>query len=899
VILSGAGVREAEAGLLQLSQGLASNTLQGDELRSVLENLPYVADVIAKHFGITRGELRKFGREGKISAKDILEAFKKAGTEIDQNFLKTVPTIGQSFEVLKTKLLETLKRLNDLTGASSGVAKAIIGIAESLDYLIGGLVTAGAAFAAFKLGQFVSGILSSIAANRALAKAVAEGNAVLLTAVEIEKAKAATALQDAQATLASAAADRTAAAAAVAQLEAQRALLITQQGSIKLDAQRKIARDALTGRFIAYDAALAQNVRTNIALTRTETALAAARTELSAATVAQTGAETALTAAQGRAATATAAASGFTAKLARAFPGLTALVGVATGAFEGLWAVIVANPIVAIIAAIVAVIAALVLFSDKIAITSDGVVTLRDVFIASFQLIMEAIAPVTDFLGTAFSEAFKYVSGLWNKFTEFVGNVLNAILQGIKSYINLQIGLWVGLVNSIIRAWGLLPGAIADLGRMAMNGLITIVEEGIRGVLKAIQGLLSFIGSAAELVGQENPFKNLLDPDALVNSLNLDQYRQKLTGAAQEVGDIFSEEFGKSLNTDYIGNAWSAILERARKIAEQRLADLNKPGTTAPGTGTGTCTDGKNKKTFADFVKELTTENELLKLNSAEREKLQAVLKIEKELKRSLTQDERALILSLLDENEVLKKASEIYEQIKGPAYDYQLALKAINELLKEGRINQDEFNKATLNARITFLDTQTDLASGFERGFLKILQKTGDFAKQAEDIVTNAFDGMSQAIADLVVDGSADFGSLIKTINKQIVQLVVSQAFQQLFGNKGIGGAAGTGGGNIFSSLFSGLKSLFGFANGGSFTVGAGSAVGSLPGQIDNRLVAFRAKDGENVTVTPKGQSASSGQPIQVIFNVQTPDVKGFKESQSQLAAKAARIISQGRRNM
>ena len=46
VILSGASATEAQAGLIQLSQGLASGALRGDELRSVLEQLPVVSDVI-------------------------------------------------------------------------------------------------------------------------------------------------------------------------------------------------------------------------------------------------------------------------------------------------------------------------------------------------------------------------------------------------------------------------------------------------------------------------------------------------------------------------------------------------------------------------------------------------------------------------------------------------------------------------------------------------------------------------------------------------------------------------------------------------------------------------------------------------------------------------------------
>ncbi|RTL04405.1 hypothetical protein EKK58_10555 [Candidatus Dependentiae bacterium] len=132
VILSGASAAEASAGIIQLSQGLASGTLRGDELRSVLEQLPAVADVIAKSLGVTRGQLRDLGAEGKITAKDIIDAFKKSADELNNNFGKTVPTIGQSLVVLKNSFLELLGEFDKSTGATSAVATGFMAISEAL-----------------------------------------------------------------------------------------------------------------------------------------------------------------------------------------------------------------------------------------------------------------------------------------------------------------------------------------------------------------------------------------------------------------------------------------------------------------------------------------------------------------------------------------------------------------------------------------------------------------------------------------------------------------------------------------------------------------------------------------------------------------------------------------------
>lgn len=139
VILSGASATEAQAGLLQLSQGLASGTLRGDELRSVLEQLPVVADVIAKELGVTRGGLRALGEQGKISAEIVLEAFKNARTELQEGFGKTVPTVGQAFTVLKNNFVRLVGEFGKASGISSGLARAILFISENLGKLKTGL----------------------------------------------------------------------------------------------------------------------------------------------------------------------------------------------------------------------------------------------------------------------------------------------------------------------------------------------------------------------------------------------------------------------------------------------------------------------------------------------------------------------------------------------------------------------------------------------------------------------------------------------------------------------------------------------------------------------------------------------------------------------------------------
>jgi tape measure domain-containing protein len=71
---SGATATESSAALLQLKQALGSGILQGDELRSIREQAPAVGQAIAREMGVTIGELKKLGSEGKITTDIVIRA---------------------------------------------------------------------------------------------------------------------------------------------------------------------------------------------------------------------------------------------------------------------------------------------------------------------------------------------------------------------------------------------------------------------------------------------------------------------------------------------------------------------------------------------------------------------------------------------------------------------------------------------------------------------------------------------------------------------------------------------------------------------------------------------------------------------------------------------------------
>lgn len=178
IVLSGASAEEAAGGIRQLAQGIASGTLRGDELNSVLENFPRAADVIAESLGVTRGELRKMGAEGQITAETIVNAFLNAGEQLDAEFATTIPTLSQSFTVLRNNIINFIGELNEKYKITETLSKAILFMAENLKTIIPILVGVAAAIAS----AFVPGLIVSFISKIKVLWALLAANPLLAVA---------------------------------------------------------------------------------------------------------------------------------------------------------------------------------------------------------------------------------------------------------------------------------------------------------------------------------------------------------------------------------------------------------------------------------------------------------------------------------------------------------------------------------------------------------------------------------------------------------------------------------------------------------------------------------------------------------------------------------------------
>lgn len=121
----GAAATEQAAGILQLGQALGSGFLQGDELRSLRENAPLVAQAIADEFETTIGGLKELGAEGKLTSDRVFQAIINGQDKIEAAFATTNPTIAEGFTALRNGLIELVGAFDDGSDSSNVLAGSL------------------------------------------------------------------------------------------------------------------------------------------------------------------------------------------------------------------------------------------------------------------------------------------------------------------------------------------------------------------------------------------------------------------------------------------------------------------------------------------------------------------------------------------------------------------------------------------------------------------------------------------------------------------------------------------------------------------------------------------------------------------------------------------------------
>ena len=137
--LAGLNATEASAAFTQLAQGLGSGRLQGDEFRSIAEQVPQLLTAISQETGIAEGKLKDFASKGLLKSDIILRALNRSLEEgedkIGAIMAASPAEVFKSFSNAVLELQITLgnKLLPVILKVTKGTTALIEGIVSFVD----------------------------------------------------------------------------------------------------------------------------------------------------------------------------------------------------------------------------------------------------------------------------------------------------------------------------------------------------------------------------------------------------------------------------------------------------------------------------------------------------------------------------------------------------------------------------------------------------------------------------------------------------------------------------------------------------------------------------------------------------------------------------------------------
>ncbi|HED1414717.1 TPA: tape measure protein [Enterobacter hormaechei subsp. steigerwaltii] len=247
-VVSGATAQEAENAIIQLSQGLASGALRGEEFNSVNEQGNRLIVALADSMGVGIGQMRQMAAAGKLTTDVVVNGLLSQGVTIGNEFANTTTTISQALQVAGNNITKFFGENSTVKTGTAIFNDAVISVSEN----IGALSAILTGVAAVMGSRYVGALTMATAAK--VKSAVASRN------------QSAAELQAAQATANKATADLRAAAVAkeraldeirVAEMMKQTAVSATNAAAA--EQRLSAARVAAAGAVDNYNRALAAN----------------------------------------------------------------------------------------------------------------------------------------------------------------------------------------------------------------------------------------------------------------------------------------------------------------------------------------------------------------------------------------------------------------------------------------------------------------------------------------------------------------------------------------------------------------------------------------------------------------------------------------------------------------
>ncbi|HHF5091411.1 TPA: tape measure protein [Haemophilus influenzae] len=829
VAISGASAGAAEAALMQFGQALGSAELRGDELNSVIEQTPGLADAIAKGLGTTTGELKNLAKAGKLDIHTVIQALVKARDTVDNDFNKRVKTLSMSFTNLETSITKFSGEANSALGVTQKLATGVDFVSDHLQELIIGLGSLTAALAIGHLSKYGLELLKTgyASAKNALAH-IAEAKAIAIKATAM----------------------RTAAQVEMASLNAQFKLAQSEQTRFALRERMKVQ----SAQIIALAQAEATAKR-NLA------------TATNLATMAAKGLQSVMALLGGPAGVIGIAATSlifFSSQAAQArqwaLDTTTANQGLAESyneLSEAALSLKVEKQLEDIEKYYKEIEKAKASAKSKnINGDFDGFTVVNSISDKELEHLQNEIKSIEENASLAEKALVKMLAPLAENMLRS-GKSLDDVRQKFK-----LLGIDAVTANNIIAT---LPKSFSDAANGAknatdktldlkdaidkLNGKSTTLAQKLEVAKLKQQGQAKsayVLAGLYELLGKEGAEYNEVligiatgtitaanAADKAVG-LSVETLKKILDGKAQLEQDFAKEneinkiETGlkesKGSKTDYVKQYTDQVSEMEKRLSELRAnaQDIALFGQTSQYQEVNKLTQdiAANAEKYAHFGADGLAK---LKDMASQIDAAQQVVSI-----NQFTFDNSEKLRAMEFELTLLGKTRQEQELMQ---YNHQLDLEAAR--LKIG-MSQENIAKldeeiAKLKERRGIIQQQAEESRGsailgFQQGMKTIEDQVSDVAGNISNITVNAFNGMSDALTDFIMTGKTDFNSLAKSIIKDIVQMttkmIIFASLKAAFEGTSFGKFMGFSGGGLVPELkYTG--GLVGFDEGGFTGIG------------------------------------------------------------------------------
>lgn len=520
-------------------------------------------------------------------------------------------------------------------------------------------------------------------------------------------------------------------------------------------------------------------------------------------------------------------------------PQLLRVLGLATAAMRAFTIAIATNPIGLATVAVAGLVTALSMYMERTKASSEQTTIMRDHMVTAFSYVKDAWNAVTKFFGDAWDKAVAYVSGVLNGWGTSINAVFEAVMIGVKQYANMLVKIWQIAFETVSFVWGNFPAlmknffvAVYNFSAGVVESVVNSWQSGMRIIADSIE---SFAPSASAGI------REVLESTRL--ELSRLEYDQGGLNATQNyldrMKDIFADDPIGKFSDDWAKRASDATAARL-KLAADREKSLRGQGPAAPTMPD----DGKGKAskrfTYDDAVRELARETELLKLNRAERERMAVLNQLEDKLGKDrngkrieFNKTQRQTLEGMIREQELLRNRAAILDEINGPEQRLMEGQVALNSLLNDGSITAQQYADNMRDLNIAFLETQTTMESGFQRGVLKMQKEMGDLSKLTEQFVTNGVRGMEDSLVELATTGKMNFAkfaqSMISDLARMAVRALITRAILMAIG--AIGGSIGVSASYASAGPAMGSAAGMGGSLEGFMSAGSGFAKGGWTG--------------------------------------------------------------------